>query len=362
MRSYDIGNPEIDAAIEALVQQAGDNDNSGLAAEMVTTALKLYRDGAERGDMKLVNTALKEIRYSMLVFARDKARPKVTMYGSARTPKSDIEYQTAMRFAQVMVERDWDVITGAGPGIMEAGNEGAGMENSYGVNIRLPFENNANPFVSPDRLINFKYFFTRKLGFVKESSAFALFPGGFGTMDEAFELLTLIQTGKADLHPIVMVESPDSTYWTKWNEFVVSELVDSELIAPDDQSLYLITSNPEEAAEEICHFFANYQSQRYVNGKLVLRLNHAPTEEQLAKLNDNFADILASGVIESADATAAEVRDGDSLESARLLMHFDRRHFGRLRLMINEINDWVETPDVVHPGTPFTDEQQDRPW
>lgn len=362
MRKYDMGNEEVDAAVTALVAQAGENPNEDLTAEIITTALKLYRDGAERGDLKLVNTALKEIRYSMLVFSRDRERPKVTMYGSARTPNTNIEYHLAKRFAEIMVERSWAVITGAGPGIMEAGNEGAGMDASYGVNIRLPFESSANQFVSPDRLINFKYFFTRKLGFVKESSAFALFPGGFGTMDEAFELLTLVQTGKSDLHPIVMVGSDQSNYWEKWKEFVVEELVGSELIAPEDQDLYLITNDPVVAADEICHFYANFRSQRYVDGKLVLRLTQGPTTEQLAELNDLFGDILVSGVIEPVEPSSAETRDSDDLEASRLQLHFDRRHFGRLRALVNIVNSWVATPAIVHPGTPFTDEQQDRPW
>lgn len=362
MSNYDIGNESVDGAIEALVARAGQNANDDLTAEIITTALKLYRDGAERGDLKLVNTALKEMRYSMLVFSRDRHRPKVTMYGSARTPKGHVEYEHAKEFAEIMAARDWAIITGAGPGIMEAGNEGAGIEASYGVNIRLPFESSANPFVHPDRLINFKYFFTRKLGFVKESSAFALFPGGFGTMDEAFELLTLVQTGKSDLHPIVMIESHTSTYWTKWNEFVVSELVEAGLIAPEDQSLYLITTDPVEAADEIVHFYANYRSQRYVNGQLILRINEAPTESQLAELNDRFSDIVVGGTIESVDPTPAEVRDEDDLSANRLQLHFDRRHYGRLRQLVNTLNGWVATPQIVHPGTPFTDEQADRPW
>lgn len=362
MSTYDTGNTELDTAISELVEAAGDQANSDIVQEIITTAIKLARDGAERGDMKLVNTALKEMRYSMLVFSRDRAAPKVTMYGSARTPSDHVEYQTAKRFAEIMVERDWFVITGAGPGIMEAGNEGAGIEASYGVNIRLPFEGDANPYISPDRLINFKYFFTRKLGFVKESSAFALFPGGFGTMDEAFELLTLIQTGKSDLHPIVMVESEESSYWSKWNDFVTSELVDAGLISPQDLNLYTITTDPIVAADEICGFYANYRSQRYVNGKLVLRLQTGPTDEQLTALNDEFSDIVVSGAITSIPPTEAEVRDADELEAARLHLHFDRRQYGRLRHLIDQSNSWVSHPDIVRPGTPFTVEQQDRPW
>ncbi len=363
MRSYEIGNPEIDAAIEGLVASGSQNPNADLVREIITTALKLHRDDPDRGELKLVNTALKEMRYSMLTFRKYHDKPKVTMYGSARTPPGDVEYQTAKQFAEIMAhERGWDIITGAGPGIMRAGNEGAGLENSLGVNIRLPFESDSNEFLSPDRVINFKYFFTRKLGFVKESSAFALFPGGFGTMDEAFELLTLVQTGKSDMHPIVLVESPESTYWRSWIEFVDRQLVAAELIAPEDVHLYRHFTDPAAAAAEVCAFYANYRSQRYVNGNLILRLEVVPTPEQVAQLNDEFADIVVSGTIEMIEPTDPERRDGDDVEAARLQLHFDRRHYGRLRLMIDQINQWVTTPTVVHPGDPFTSEQQDRPW
>ena len=363
MRSYDMGNPELDDAIADLVGRASANGNSDLIAEIITTALKLHRDSPDRGELKLVNTALKEMRYSMLVFSRHRSRPKVTMYGSARTPEDDPEYLLAMEFARIMAEeRDWDVLTGAGPGVMEAGNRGAGLEASFGVNIRLPFEGDANAHISPDKLINFKYFFTRKLGFVKESSAFALFPGGFGTMDEAFELLTLIQTGKSDMHPIVLIQPEGSDYWDAWDHFVIEQLVGRGMISPEDRGLYSITSDPHEAADQICNFYANYQSQRYVDGKLVLRLNQAPRPEQVADLNDEFSDIVAKGDIAVMDPTDPELRDNDSVESARIGFVFNRRHFGRLRLLIDRLNSWVETPVTARPGAAFTDEQQERPW
>lgn len=363
MRAYEMGNPDIDAAIAALVETGSDNPNDDLVREIITTALKLHRDNPERGELKLVNTALKEMRYSMLTFRKFHDKPKVTMYGSARTPPDDIEYQTAKQFAKVMAyERGWEIITGAGPGIMRAGNEGAGIENSLGVNIRLPFESDSNEFLSPERVINFKYFFTRKLGFVKESSAFALFPGGFGTMDEAFELLTLVQTGKSDMHPIVLVESLNSSYWHSWIDFVDKELVGTGLIAPEDVNLYRHFHDPEAAAAEVCAFYANYRSQRYVNGNLVIRLEAEPTPDQLSELNESFSDIVVSGTIESIATTDQEKRDDDDVDAPRISMHFDRRHYGRLRLMIDEINSWVAAPTVVHPGDPFTSEQQDRPW
>ncbi|MEX2278491.1 MAG: TIGR00730 family Rossman fold protein [Acidimicrobiia bacterium] len=359
--AYDLGNPELDAVIRHLVDQASENANGDLIAEMLTTALKLHRDGAPRGDLKLVNTALKEMRYSMLVFRRHD-EPKVTMYGSARLGEGSPDYRLAEEFARAMVDRDWGVITGAGPGIMEAGNKGAGPENSYGVNIRLPFEASANAYVLPERTVNFKYFFTRKLGFVKESHAFALFPGGFGTLDETFELLTLIQTGKSDLHPIVMLEAEGTGYWQPLIDFVSEVLVAKGLISALDLDLFMFTSDPQEAAEEICRFYANYHSQRYVDGRLVLRIATPPSDELLEELNDDFSDIVVSGRIETIDPTPAEVRDEDALDMARISFHFDRRQFGALRRLVNRLNVEAATPKHVHPPAPFTDEQADREW
>ena len=359
--AYDTGNPELDATIAELVAAASANGNTDLIAEMITTALKLHRDGAPRGDLKLVNTALKEIRYSMLVFSRH-TEPKVTMYGSARLTEDNPEYQLAERFAKIMAGRGWGVITGAGPGIMEAGNRGAGPENSYGVNIRLPFEAAANGFVDPERVVNFKYFFTRKLGFVKESHAFTLFPGGFGTLDESFELLTLIQTGKSDLHPIILLETEDSGYWQPVIDFCEDVLIAQGLISPEDMNLFQRLHDPEEAADIICRFYANYQSQRYVNGRLVLRLFEAPNPELLAQLNRAYVDIITEGEIEVIDPTPAEVRDEDSLDAARVAFWFDRRHFGRLRMLVDDLNGIVEQRTSVHPPSPFDEEQADRSW
>lgn len=359
--AYDLGNPELDALVAELVTRSSDNANGDLIAEMLTTVLKLHRDGAPRGDLKLVNTALKEMRYSMLVFRRHE-EPKVTMYGSARLTEDTPDYQLAVDFARLMVERKWGVVTGAGPGIMEAGNRGAGPENSYGVNIRLPFEASANRFLLPERTVNFKYFFTRKLGFVKESHAFALFPGGFGTLDETFELLTLIQTGKSDLHPIVMLEAEGTGYWQPLIDFASEVMVDKGLISASDLDLFLFTTDPKVAADEICTFYANYHSQRYVDGHLVLRMAQAPTDELLERLNDEFAHIVVSGRIERMDPTPVEVRDQDALDMARIGLHFDRRQFGALRRLVNRLNEVPEPPREVRPPSPFTDEQADREW
>ena len=359
--AYELGNPELDAIIRDLVGRSAENDNADLIAELLTTALKLHRDGAPRGDLKLVNTALKEMRYSMLVFRRHD-EPKVTMYGSARLRDGSPDYEVAEQFGRTMAARGWGVITGAGPGIMEAGNRGAGLEHGYGVNIRLPFEAAANAYVLPERTVNFKYFFTRKLGFVKESHAFALFPGGFGTLDETFELLTLIQTGKSDLHPIVMMEAEGSGYWGPLLEFVTEVLVAKGFIAPGDLDLFSFVNDPEEAADEICRFYANYHSQRYVDGKLVLRMASPPSDDLIESLNDQFSDIVVTGRIERIDPTLAEIRDSDALDMARIGFHFDRRQFGALRRLVDRINEEAATPAVVHPPAPFTDEQADREW
>jgi uncharacterized protein (TIGR00730 family) len=365
MRPYAIGDPILDQKIRELVDAAAaGNGNTDLIAEIITTALKLHRDAADRGDLKLLNTALKEMRYSMLVFSRHREIPKVTIFGSARTLPDHPNYRMATEFARIMAtDRNWGVITGAGPGIMQAGNAGAGMEASFGVNIRLPFEADANPHIENDRLINFKYFFTRKLGFVKESHAFALFPGGFGTMDETFELLTLVQTGKSDLHPVVLLETPGGVYWDAWKQFVTDHLIENGMITPEDTNLFTITQDPVEAADEICRFYANYQSQRYVKGILVLRLNEAPAPEVIERLNDEYADIVVDGRIEAIEPTEAEVADDDALDAARVALHFDRRSFGRLRAMIDDLNALVsESTRAMRLPPPYRDEQSERPW
>jgi len=359
--AYDLGTPELDAAVRDLVAASADGTDPDLIAEMIVTAIKLHRDGAPRGDLKLINTALKEMRYSTLVFRRH-TEPKVTMYGSARLGSDSPDYDIARRFAETMVQRHWGVITGAGPGIMEAGNLGAGPDNSYGVNIRLPFEANANAYVSAERTVNFKYFFTRKLGFVKESNAFALFPGGFGTLDETFELLTLIQTGKSDLHPIVMMEAPGTGYWGGLLSFANDVLLTKGLISPQDLDLFSFTTDPVAAADEICRFYANYHSQRYVDGRLVLRLRTAPDAETLEHINDEYSDIVVSGRIDAIDPTPAEIRDGDALDLNRISFQFDRRHFGALRRLVDHLNETVIPPEAVDLPSPFSAEQADREW
>lgn len=359
--AYDLGNPELDARLQQLVADASENGNADLIEELVTTALKLHRDGATRGDLKLINTAVKEMRYSNLIFSRH-VEPKVTIYGSARTHEGDPNYEVTVEFARMMVGNGWGVITGAGPGIMEAGNKGAGMDKSYGVNIRLPFEAEPNRYLSEAKTVNFKYFFTRKLGFVKESHAFVILPGGWGTLDEAFELLTLIQTGKSDLHPIVLLEAENSDYWGPVLEFINDVQVQRGLISEPDLNLFLHTTDPSEACHYISHFYSNYHSQRYASGRLILRVRQAPSQEEMKALNEEFADIVVEGDIELTEPSAAEVDDDDALECERIAFVFDRRQFGRLRALIDRLNDIAALPDTTRIPEPMTEEQAERPW
>jgi uncharacterized protein (TIGR00730 family) len=343
MPPYELGDPALGRQIRRLIAAAapeggGLPPDAHLAEEMIVTALRLLRDRADRGDLRLINTAMKEMRYAFLVFSRYRDIRKTAVFGSARTPSSDPNYALAEALAAELAwQRGWMVMTGAGPGIMEAANKGAG-ERSFGVNIRLPFEDEANRYVPPDRVVNFKYFFSRKLTFVKEAHAFVLFPGGFGTLDETLETLTLMQTGKSDLHPVVLMEAPGTGYWQEWLDFARHTLVAQGMIADDDLGLMRFTHDVGEAADEITRFYANYHSQRYVDGRLVLRLQHAPTAAQLTQVNDLFSDIVSSGAIASIGATPAEAEDGDQPGLPRLLLDFDRRSLGRLRALIDHLN------------------------
>ncbi len=359
--AYDLGNPELDALINRLVEQSSDSGNQDLIAELITTAIKLHRDGATRGDLKLINTALKEMRYSNLVFSRHD-EPKVTIYGSARLEEEDANYQVTVDFARLMVEHGWGVVTGAGPGIMEAGNRGAGIDKSYGVNIRLPFEGASNRYLAPERTVNFKYFFTRKLGFVKESHAFVILPGGYGTLDEAFELLTLIQTGKSDMHPIVLLEAEGTGYWRHVMDFMRDVQLEKGLISESDLALFRHTTDPGAACDYITHFYSNYHSQRYSGGKLVLRLRKAPSDSLLARLNEEFSDIVLEGRIEVTEPSATELQDEDALDCERISFVFDRQHFGRLRQLIDSLNSAAGLPDTTRIPHPMTEEQAERPW
>lgn len=313
-------------------------DQADLITEIQETAQKLVRDQATRGDCKLISRALKELRYAFKVFKPLRKQRKVTVFGSARTAASHPAFIAAEKFGKLMAAEGWFVVTGAGNGIMEAGHRGAGADMSIGLNILLPFEQEANTVVREPLLINLKYFFTRKLLFVKEVHAVALFPGGFGTMDEGFETLTLVQTGKRDPMPIVLVDEPGGTYWRKFHDFVVEELLNRALISPADMSLFRVTDSVEEAVEEIMQFYSVYHSLRYVRKQLVLRLNNPVSDAQLEQLNTQFADITEAGRITRSDPLPQEADDAHIAHLPRLVFQFNRRDFGRLREMIDVIN------------------------
>jgi hypothetical protein len=353
---YRTGDPELDAAIAELVTRAGTVEHVDLVFEMIVSALRMARDAAARGDFKIANSALKEMRYAFHVFEPFRGQRKVAIFGSARTMPEDPLYEQARAFAEAMAERDWMIITGAGPGIMSAGIEGAGTENSFGVNIRLPFEAATSQFIADDpKLINFRYFFTRKLAFIKESHGFVLLPGGFGTMDEAFELLTLVQTGKSHPAPIVLLEVPDGTYWASWKRFVEDELMARRLISPDDLDLVHITDDVDDAVREIEGFYSNYHSIRFVDRALVVRMRHLPSDEQLENLNEDFADIVTTGRIEPAQPSPAEIADNDHIALARIRFRFDRTHWARLRKLIDALNHPSTTGGAGRPALTVSD-------
>lgn len=336
---YRTGDAHLDDAIDALVEQAGVEPDEDLVFEMVVSVLRMGREAADRGELKLVNAALKELRYAFHVFEPYTGTRKASMFGSARILPDSVEYETARLFGQKMVEAGWMVITGAGPGIMSAGLEGAGAENSFGVNILLPFEATASDVIIGDpKLINFKYFFTRKLTFMKESDGFVLLPGGYGTMDEAFELLTLMQTGRSPLVPVVMLDPPGSTYWDTWRDFIDRELLSRQLISPHDLDVFTITEDVDTAVDEITGFYDVYHSSRNVGRRLVLRLNRDIDDDVLARLNREFGDIVVGGAIERIDATPSEVDDDDVVDLPRIAFRFDRRSYSRLRHLIDVLN------------------------
>ncbi len=338
-RRYSSGDKGLDAKIAALVEATGVSNDSDLLTEMLASCFRVARDRSHRGEMKLVNAALKEFAYAFKVFGEYQGIRKVSIFGSSRSAPEDPDYECARRFAATMAERGWMVITGAGPGIMEAGHEGAGAERSFGANIRLPMEIEPNVVIEGDpKLINFKYFFTRKVTFLKESDAFVLFPGGFGTMDETFELLTLMQTGKSDLHPVVLLEAEGRRYWDGWRRFIDERLIRPGLISPEDLDLVHIADSLKSAVAEIEGFYRNYHSQRYVDGVLVLRLQRLPDEPSLARLSEEFADILRSGTLRAVEASQEEISEGDFPEMPRLALDFDQRSHGRLRRLIDALN------------------------
>jgi uncharacterized protein (TIGR00730 family) len=305
---------------------------------MIDSLADMAKEGTSVGDLKIANAALGEMAEAFRVFRPYRHIRKITMFGSARTLPDDPVYILARNLAARLASADWMVVTGAGPGIMAAGLEGAGREHAFGVNIRLPFEGDANPFIAQDpKLVEMRYFFTRKLMLIKESHAYAILPGGFGTQDELFELLTLLQTGKAEPAPVVMVETPGGTYWQGWLRFVEDQAIAAGWVSPDDQALYRVVNTVEEASQEVLGFYRNYHSIRWVGDLLVLRVETAPSKAELADLNKRFADIVARGSIRTAGPFPPERNDHPELP--RLALRFDRFHFSRLRMLIDAVNE-----------------------
>ncbi len=339
--AYEMKQAVLNERIRDLMHAAGNPPEAKFLTEMIVTALKMGEDEMERGDIKMINTAMKELRYALKVFYPYANTNKVAIFGSARTPRDHPDYKQAREFARIIVKEGWMVITGAASGIMRAGNEGAGRANSFGVNIKLPFEQNANPEIFGDpKLINFKYFFTRKLIFVASSEATVLCPGGFGTHDEGFETLTLVQTGKAAPRPIICMDPPGSRYWSSWRNFLETQLVTRGMIDPDDIGLIHFTHNPQDAVNVIKAFYRNFHSQRYIGHRLILRIKKPLIAKKLQTLNRRYADILTKGKIRQfMKPFAEEENEKDTFHLARLAMYFNRHKYARLKAMIDEINE-----------------------
>ena len=303
------------------------------------TAEHLPPEQTPHQDLKLLSRAIRELKHAFSVFAPYRAQKKVTVFGSARTPRDAPEYEQAEKLGRAMVEKGWFVVTGAATGIMEAGHRGAGRENSMGINIMLPFEQSANEVIRGDaKLVTMKYFFTRKLMFVKECDAVVCLPGGFGTLDEAFETLTLLQTGKRELIPLVLLDAPGGSYWNDWMEFIRKQLLATGMISPDDLSLVKITDRVDETVDEVTHFYRVFHSMQYVDERLMLRLRRPVEERKLAAIQREFGDILTSGQFELRSPPPEEAEDPMFTSLTRLEFHFNRRNHGRLRQLVDWLN------------------------
>ena len=330
---------ELKRRIEELIAHKGGGYNEDSVADIIENALKLLTDVKDSGDVRVIQTAVRELRYAFKLFAPYADKRKVTIFGSARTQPTRTEYQHGVEFGRKIAAAGFMVITGAGGGIMQAGHEGAGPEMSFGANIRLPWEQSANPVIREDKkLVTFKYFFTRKLTFIRHSDAIALFPGGFGTMDEGYEALTLMQTGKSQLMPLVLIDKPGGTYWKTWDKHVREHLLRDQLISADDLNLYQITDSTQEAVKIITRFYRNFHSSRFVRDLLVLRLKHAPSATSLQALNEDYADIITGEPMRVAPPTEEEKDDNDHLDLPRITFGFNRKDYGRLRQLVDVLN------------------------
>lgn len=326
------------AEIDTLLHQLPEMAHGQLIQNALTTLVRMAEVEADRLDWKILNASLQDMERAFRVFYPYRHTRKIAIFGSARMSPTTDAYQMAAAFAHRVTQLGFMVMTGGGGGIMQAGNEGATPAKSFGLNIQLPFEQTSNPFIESDpKLINFKYFFTRKLFFLRETDAIALFPGGFGTQDEAFECLTLMQTGKSPLVPVVLLDEPGRGYWKSWDAHVRDHLLDSHLISPDDLSLYTITDDIDVACEAITNFYRVYHSSRYVGDRLVIRLKSELSDEAIEELNSDFSDILLKGRIEKSGEVVPEL-DPDLEGLPRLVMHFNQRDLGRLARFIRAIN------------------------
>ena len=343
--AHSTGSREFDERIRELVADSGCEKSQPLIQELIVTALNIGRDRLSTADLKLFNRALKELRAASKMFAPYADRRKVVVFGSARTAPSALEFQHAERFSARMVEQGYMIITGGGDGIMGAAQRGAGRENSFGLNIQLPFEQQANEIIHGDhKLIDFNYFFTRKLNFLKESHAVICFPGGFGTLDESFEVMTLMQTGKARVMPLILVDSPGGEYWTTWKSFFSDHLLRLGLVSADDEHLFKITTDVEEAVAEVEQFYRNFHSYRWVGERLVIRFRRKLAENAVKEMNREFSDLLIRGKMRQTEALRAERNEPDIFDLPRLVMRPYRHNFGRIRQLIDAVNT-AETED-----------------
>lgn len=332
-------NPSIAPLPEIESVDIDDSRVSDLIEMIKESAEKLAQDHTSRGDLKILSRTLRELRYAFKVFSPYRSRRKVTVFGSARTRPLEPTFQQAVEFGRAMAEHQWLVVTGAASGIMEAGHIGAGRENSMGLNIMLPFEQSANPVIAGDpKLVHMKYFFTRKLMFVKECDAVCCLPGGFGTLDEGLEVLTLLQTGKRDMVPVVFLDAPGGSYWTDFHNYVVKQLLGNGMISPEDLSLYKLSHSVTEAVDEIIKFYTVYHSMRYVRNKLVLRLSSRPSDEFVEQLNIVFGDLATDGILKLSGPLSEERDEPERAQLHRLVFKFNRRSLGRLRLLIDSLN------------------------
>lgn len=354
-----VDQPEFKDKIDALIAECGGDPatlDGRLVKDLLLTSLKLITDERGTGELKLLSRSFKELRYAYKVFTGEHENTqKISIFGSARTKPEDPDYQAAVEFSREMAERGWLSITGAGDGIMKAGHEGPGRARSFGLAIHLPFETTENDVIAGDeKLVKFRYFFTRKLMFVSQCQAVAVFPGGFGTQDELFEALTLIQTGKSAIVPIVLVEHTGGDYWHHWENYVTHSLLGRNLISPEDPGFYHIFRDPHEAANHVVRFYRNYHSARYVRDDLVIRLRAPLDPADIESLNGEFADIIASGTIH---ATGPYDAEREFLQLPRIVFRHTKHKFGRVRALIDRLNDF----DPIGPAVPITESAHPYP-